>query len=144
MELNLSPRPVSVTTPTMMPAAAQVAATFSTPMDPPSMALMKRVDNSASLPRTWLQSAAARPPNKSAVASTVSQFADSGSNSVQASHDRGSAARIATTAGLNGNSAQSRLRKLMSSDTIVAQNTDRTGENPISMNTTMATSERKW
>ena len=34
MALNLSPRPVSVTTPTMMPAAAQVAATASTPIGP--------------------------------------------------------------------------------------------------------------
>src|SRR3954467_7834436 len=38
MELNFSPRPVSVTTPTMMPADAQVAATFSTPSEPPSSA----------------------------------------------------------------------------------------------------------
>ncbi len=36
MELNLSPSPVSVTTPTMMPAEAQVMATVSTPIDPPS------------------------------------------------------------------------------------------------------------
>src|SRR6266850_5510567 len=41
MELNFSPRPVSVTTPTMMPAPAQVAATFSTPSGPPESALMK-------------------------------------------------------------------------------------------------------
>ena len=39
MELNLSPRPVSVTTPTMIPAPAQVAATLSTPIEPPSIAL---------------------------------------------------------------------------------------------------------
>ena len=41
IELNLSPRPVSVTTPTMMPAPAQVAATLSTPIEPPSIALTK-------------------------------------------------------------------------------------------------------
>src|SRR4051812_31016141 len=40
MVLNFRPRPVSVTTPTMRPAPAQVAATFRTPIDPPSMALM--------------------------------------------------------------------------------------------------------
>src|SRR5574337_837890 len=34
MLLNLSPSPVSVTTPTMMPAPAQVAATLSTPSEP--------------------------------------------------------------------------------------------------------------
>src|SRR5256885_14420688 len=38
MELNLRPRPVSVTTPTMMPAPAQVDATFSTPSEPPASA----------------------------------------------------------------------------------------------------------
>ena len=36
--LNLSPSPVSVTTPTMIPAPAQVTATFSTPIDPASSA----------------------------------------------------------------------------------------------------------
>jgi hypothetical protein len=46
MELNFRPSPVSVTTPTMMPAPAQVAATFSTPMEPPSMALMNGERNS--------------------------------------------------------------------------------------------------
>src|SRR5476649_2057440 len=143
MELNFSPKPVSVTTPTMMPAAAQVAATFSTPMEPPSMALMKRFDSSTSVPRTWLQIAAASPPNSSAVASTVSQLADSGSYSVQTTHDSGSATSKLITAGLNGNSAQSRFRKLTASATIVAQNTDSTGENPTIMKTVTATSERK-
>src|SRR5438105_3986752 len=38
IEENLRPRPVSVTTPTMMPAAAQVAATFSTPVVPARIA----------------------------------------------------------------------------------------------------------
>src|SRR5438067_7276053 len=38
IELNLSPSPVSVTVPTMMPAPAQVAATFSTPSEPPDSA----------------------------------------------------------------------------------------------------------
>ncbi len=41
MELNFSPSPVSVTTPTMMPAPAQVAATLSTPIEPASIALTK-------------------------------------------------------------------------------------------------------
>ena len=41
IELNFRPRPVSVTTPTMMPAPAQVAATDSTPIEPPSIALTK-------------------------------------------------------------------------------------------------------
>jgi len=35
IELNLRPRPVSVTTPTMMPAPAQVVATLSTRSSPP-------------------------------------------------------------------------------------------------------------
>src|SRR2546426_4660573 len=39
IELNLRPRPVSVTTPTMMPAPAQVVATLSTPVEPASSAL---------------------------------------------------------------------------------------------------------
>src|SRR5689334_5843703 len=39
---NLRPRPVSVTTPTMMPAEAQVAATLSTPVVPASMACTTR------------------------------------------------------------------------------------------------------
>src|SRR5512135_811437 len=34
MELNLSPKPVKVTTPTMIPAEAQVAATERTPIEP--------------------------------------------------------------------------------------------------------------
>src|SRR5687768_14743873 len=42
IEENLSPRPVSVTTPTMMPAEAQVAATPSTPTVPASIAWMSR------------------------------------------------------------------------------------------------------
>src|SRR5688572_6886880 len=41
IELNLRPSPVSVTTPTMIPAPAQVAATFSTDIDPPFKALIK-------------------------------------------------------------------------------------------------------
>src|SRR6267142_7259994 len=40
MELNFSPRPVSVTTPTISPAPAQVAATLSTAREPPSSALI--------------------------------------------------------------------------------------------------------
>src|SRR4051812_30062151 len=43
MELNFSPSPVNVTTPTMMPAPAQVAPTLSMPIEPPSSALMKPV-----------------------------------------------------------------------------------------------------
>jgi hypothetical protein len=39
---NLSPSPVSVTTPTMIPAAAHVAATFRTPVVPASIACTKR------------------------------------------------------------------------------------------------------
>ena len=39
---NLSPRPVSVTTPTMIPAAAQVAATDSTPVLPSIKARQRR------------------------------------------------------------------------------------------------------
>src|SRR5213075_424492 len=41
IELNFSPRPVSVTTPTMIPAPAHVAATFSTPSEPPESALIR-------------------------------------------------------------------------------------------------------
>src|SRR6476646_6354371 len=41
MELNFSPSPVKVTTPTMMPAPADVAATFRTPMVPPSSAFTR-------------------------------------------------------------------------------------------------------
>src|SRR3954462_7183504 len=42
MAENLRPSPVSVTTPTMTPAAAQVAATVSTPGVPASIAEIKR------------------------------------------------------------------------------------------------------
>ena len=42
MEENFRPSPVSVTTPTMMPAEAQVAATLSTPVVPASIAWMNR------------------------------------------------------------------------------------------------------
>ena len=38
----------------------------------------------------------------------------------------------------------SRRRKLVTNDTIVAQNTDSTGEKPHSMKTTIETSDRKW
>ena len=41
IELNFKPKPVSVTTPTIIPAPAQVAATFKTPTEPPSMAFIK-------------------------------------------------------------------------------------------------------
>jgi hypothetical protein len=41
IELNLRPSPVSATTPTMMPAPAQVAPTLSMPIAPPSIALAK-------------------------------------------------------------------------------------------------------
>ena len=41
IELNLRPSPVSVTTPTISPAAAQVAATVSTPTEPASSALTR-------------------------------------------------------------------------------------------------------
>ncbi len=43
IELNLRPRPVSVTTPTMIPAAAQVAATARTPTEPARSAWAIRV-----------------------------------------------------------------------------------------------------
>src|SRR3954462_15696388 len=42
IEENLSPSPVRVTTPTMMPAEAQVAATLITPVVPASIAFTKR------------------------------------------------------------------------------------------------------
>src|SRR5437016_10058207 len=41
-------------------------------------------------------------------------------------------------------SAVSGLRKLVSAETSVAQNTAITGEKPHSMNTTIDTSDRKW
>jgi hypothetical protein len=41
MELNLRPSPVRVTTPTMRPAPAQVAATLSTASEPPFNACSK-------------------------------------------------------------------------------------------------------
>src|SRR5260221_143589 len=41
-------------------------------------------------------------------------------------------------------SAVSRRRKLVTAETIVAQNTDSTGEKPQSMKNTIDTSERKW
>jgi hypothetical protein len=40
IELNFNPRPVRVTTPTIIPAAAQVAATLKTPIEPPLNALI--------------------------------------------------------------------------------------------------------
>src|SRR5258706_8826621 len=43
IEENLARRQVGVTTRTMMPAEAQVAATFNTPVVPASMAWMKRL-----------------------------------------------------------------------------------------------------
>src|SRR5690349_10761419 len=101
MELNFRPSPVSVTTPTMMPAPAQVAATFSTPTEPPSIAFTK--------PEPPSLRQKPPPENRS-----------------------------------QGSSAVSRRRKLVASDTTVAQNTDITGEKPMSMKTTMETSDRKW
>ena len=41
MELNLSPKPVNTTVPTIRPAPAQVAAMASTPVDPEARALVK-------------------------------------------------------------------------------------------------------
>src|SRR3989304_951518 len=66
MELNLRPRPVSVTTPTMMPAPAQVAATLSTASEPPSSA---RVNFEPSTPRT----SGSRPRHRSYESSALSR-----------------------------------------------------------------------
>src|SRR5512139_690428 len=41
-------------------------------------------------------------------------------------------------------SAQSRCRKLVTAATSVAQNTDSSGEKPISMKATIENSDRKW
>ena len=84
--LNLSPSPVLATTPTMIPAAAQVAATFS----------------------IW--------PEPSCSAATS----------------------------LRQPIAVSRRRNDTANVTTVAQNTDRIGEKPSTMNTTIETSETKW
>ena len=40
--------------------------------------------------------------------------------------------------------AESERKKLVTSDATVAQNTDMLGEKPMSMNTTMEMSEKKW
>ena len=45
MEENFSPRPVSVTMPTMMPAAAQVVAALSTPIEPSAIAAVSFFDD---------------------------------------------------------------------------------------------------
>ena len=42
MDENFSPRPVSVTTPTMMPAEAQVVAAVSTPIEPSASVRIRR------------------------------------------------------------------------------------------------------
>src|SRR5205814_821449 len=102
IELNLRPRPVRVTVPTMMPAPAQVAATFSTPSEPPASAFTSPESHRPRptgifLLKTWY-----------------------------------------------GMSAVSGLRKLVTAETSVAQNTAITGEKPHSMNTTIDTSDRKW
>src|SRR3954467_11066320 len=91
IELNLRPRPVSVTTPTMIPAPAQVAATFSTPSEPPERALISPEFHT---------------------------------------HLTTGALPVSTSYGI---SALSRRRKLVSAETTVAQNTERTGEKPHSM-----------
>src|SRR5881394_703417 len=83
---NLRPSPVSVTTPTMIPAAAHVAATLSTPVVPASIAAMNRF----------------------------------------------------------GYIADSRRKKLTTKAVTVAQKTLTVGEKPITMKTTMETSDRKW
>src|SRR5215212_70526 len=102
IELNLSPRPVRVTVPTMIPAPAQVAATLSTPSEPPSSDLTRPEPQR-------LRTIGIRPLRRS-----------------------------------YGMSEVSRRKRLVKADTMVAQNTAMTGENPHSMNATMETSERKW
>src|SRR5437667_1843673 len=102
IELNLRPRPVSVTVPTMMPAPAQVAATFSTPSEPPASAFTSPESHRPRATGTFL---------------------------------------LKTWYGM---SAVSALRKLVTAETSVAQNTAITGEKPHSMNTTIDTSDRKW
>ena len=73
MELNLSPRPVSVTTPTMIPAAAQVAATARMPTDPARRAWTIRVWWSG-LPGPGMKpSAVSLRRNESAAAAIVAQ-----------------------------------------------------------------------
>src|SRR5215212_1230030 len=102
IELNLRPSPVSVTTPTMIPAPAQVAATFSTPSEPPASAFTRPEFHNPLM-------IGARPMSTS-----------------------------------YGMSEVSRRRKLVRAETTVAQNTERTGEKPHSMKTTMDMSDRKW
>ena len=58
MRENLRPRPVRVTTPTMMPAVAHVAATERTPVDPPSRAFPRRLGISAVSRRRKLRATA--------------------------------------------------------------------------------------
>src|SRR5687768_6811368 len=82
----------------MMPAPAQVAATFSTDIEPPCRALM----------------------NPESV-----RFLQNGFLS-------------------NRNSAVSHRRKLVTKATTVAQNTDSSGEKPISMKAMIEISDRKW
>ena len=47
MELNFRPKPVRVTTPTIIPAEAQVAATERTPIEPPRRARDQFLGNQA-------------------------------------------------------------------------------------------------
>src|SRR6476661_6417897 len=101
MPENFRPRPVSVTTPTIRPAPAQVAPTLSTPTEPPSSAFTSL---------DW-----PRPRN-----TPFSLISESESRAV------------------------SERRKLVKSDTTVAQKTDRTGEKPHIMNRTIEISDRKW
>ena len=83
IELNFRPRPVSVTTPTMMPAPAQVAPTLSMPSAPPSIALAKpdcsRCCFTEPLPRNRSQgiSAVSRRSMLVASATTVAQNTES-------------------------------------------------------------------
>ncbi len=98
---NFSPSPVSVTTPTISPAPAQVVPTLSMPTEPPSSA------------RTSFEPI--RPRHRPCGARNRSR----------------------------GSSAQSARRKLVSTASTVAQNTDSTGEKPSSMNAMIDTSDTK-
>src|SRR6185369_2570732 len=81
--LNFRPRPVSVTTPTMMPAPAQVAATLSMPIEPPSIALTngdvksRRATEPPALNRSYGISAVSRRRKLAANDTTVAQNTDS-------------------------------------------------------------------
>src|SRR5262245_49051086 len=135
-------RPVSVTTPTMMPAVAQVAATLSTPVVPSFMACTKRWETGDTPGAARLSRATAAIGTNSRIEeySVISGLVGSPTRPATTLARQTSSGNTTHT----GTIAVSERSVLTMIASMVAQNTDSTGEKPSSMKAMIEISEPKW